>query len=299
MATFNGGRYVGAQLDSILAQSCDGWRLLIRDDGSSDDTVSICQKYAAAHPGRIQILEDQLGRLNYVQNFDELLAHSNADYTMFSDHDDVWLPDKIEKSLAAMRRLEAQHGPSTPILVHTDSAVVDGDLKIIAPSLLRYLHRKPHSHLNRTCMEHVCYGHAIMINRSLRELSGRIPNGFGSWDWWLEMVAAAFGRIHLVDEPLVLYRRHEGVVVRTINHRLSSYFSQSMADYRRKVSTTFRQCALFYERFEQKLRPEQKKFFASVTGIPRASWVMRRILIIRHRLFKTGLLKTAGVLLAA
>ena len=97
MATHNGEEYIGQQLDSIFAQTNQDWQLLCRDDGSNDSTVSIVTQYMTRHPGRIKLLSDNKGRLGVGLNFGELLEHSNADYIMFADQDDVWLPEKIDR----------------------------------------------------------------------------------------------------------------------------------------------------------------------------------------------------------
>jgi glycosyltransferase involved in cell wall biosynthesis len=298
LASYNGSRYIGQQIDSILAQTCSEWRLLIRDDGSSDDTVRICQDYAFRHPERIRLLTDSRGRLHVTGNFSELLSQSQGDYVMFCDQDDVWLPRKIEKTLAAMRDLETEHGASAPALAHTDSQIVDENLQWIAPSLMRYCHRKPNPTLNRLCMELPITGHTVMINRPLKELGGGIPEAFGSWDWWFPLVAVVFGHIRFVDEPLVLWRRHARTVTATRSHTLSSYLSRSLAQYHKTVFISCQQCEIFYERFGPRLSPKHQAFFASVSRIRRSNWAMRRFLIIRHRLFKTGFLKTLGVLIA-
>ncbi len=299
MATYNGAPYIGAQIDSILAQTYRDWRLIIRDDNSNDGTVQICKDYVAKHPQQISLFADGLGRLKVSGNFSSLLAHCTGAYIMFSDQDDIWLPGKIEKTMQAMRVLEGQYGDSSPALVHTDSQVVNAELQMIAPSLLRYVHRKPNPSIGRLCMELPIYGHAVMINRRLKELGGRIPDGFASWDWWFPMVAVVFGHIRFVDEPLVLWRRHGKSYSSAGKHRLSSYLARSLTEHHKKVTVSFKQCEIFLERFSSVLPPKQYAYFKGVSTIRTSNWLKRRILIIRYGLFKTGLLKTAGVLLAA
>ena len=300
LATYNGGRYLGPQIDSLLGQSHADWRLVIRDDGSTDNTLAICEAYAAKHPGKIRVVSDGLGRLGVGGNFSELLRQSSAEHVMFCDQDDVWLPRKIQITLAAMKDLELANGAQTPALAHTDSKVVGEDLQLIAPSLLKYLRREPNAPLGRMCMELPIYGHTAMINRALLDMAGPIPDGFVSWDWWHPLVATVLGRIVYVDEPATLFRRHGDAASSgsTRMDGLSAYLAHSMADYRRKVHISLRQCEIFYERLGARLNAEQRTFFESVGQIRQANWIRRRYLILRHRLFKTGLPKTFGVLLA-
>lgn len=299
LAAYNGGRYIGSQIDSILSQTCTDWRLTIRDDGSDDDTVRICQEFVARHPEKIFLLVDGNRRLKVAGNFNELLSHSSGDYIMFCDQDDVWLPHKVEKTLAAMRSLESEYGKTAPALVHTDSQYVDENLQLIAHSALHYVNRKPNPSLNRLCMELPIFGHAVMINRRLKDIGGRIPDGFVSWDWWFPLVAVVFGHIRFVDEPLVLWRRHGKTVSHSQKHKLSNYLSKSLADHHRRISISFQQCEIFYQEFGTRMNPKQVAFFSSVSRIRRSNWAMRRFLVLRHRLFKTGILKTAGVFISA
>jgi len=299
LAAYNGERYIGQQIESLLSQTYPHWRLRIRVDGGTDNTLQICRDFAERFPDKIHVLEDDGGNVGVLRNFNRLLACREAPYVMFCDQDDVWLPRKMERTVAAMRQLEQEVGASTPILVHTDSAIVDEDLQQIAPSALQFSHRKPYSGLGRACMELSLYGHQIMLNDPLVKLSGSIPEGFVSWDWWFPLVAATFGRVHRIDESMTLWRRHRQVLSHNKKHAPSAYAMMKLSDCRRKVHISLRQCEIFLDRFRNQLPPKRLAFFEGVAKIRAANFLMRRFLIIRYGLFKTGLLKTAGVLLAA
>jgi glycosyltransferase involved in cell wall biosynthesis len=142
MSTYNGERYLNQQLDSILAQSVSEWQLFIRDDGSTDSTLDLLQKYANNHPKKIHIITDG-ENLGACKSFERLLQlHGNADYIAFADQDDVWLPDKIELSLRTIKQAEQQY-PNLPIVVHTDLQVVDEHLNEISPSFWQYSNIRP------------------------------------------------------------------------------------------------------------------------------------------------------------
>jgi glycosyltransferase involved in cell wall biosynthesis len=298
MAAYNDAKYVAQQIDSILAQSCTDWRLLIRDDGSTDGTLAICQQYAARHPGKIRLLKDDLGRLRYPGIYGELLRQSSDDYVLVCNSDDVWLPEKIEKTLAAMRRLEKEAGPGVPALVHTDSRVCNENLEPIADSLLKYLHKKPNLPLNRLCVETPVYGHTVMINKPLRQLINGLPENVSCEDWWMALVATAFGRVFFLDEATVLYRRHSRSVSHGKKHGLINYLGAPLSYYRQSVDRTLRQCEAFYKTYGERLSPQHKKLLAAAAQIRHTNWFRRRYLIIRHGFFKTGLLKNAGLLAA-
>jgi glycosyltransferase involved in cell wall biosynthesis len=95
MATFNGESYVGSQIDSLLEQTYQNWHLIIRDDGSQDNTVGKLQHYRALHPDKITLIDDDNLNLGARSNFARLLTHAESDYIMLCDQDDIWLPQKV------------------------------------------------------------------------------------------------------------------------------------------------------------------------------------------------------------
>lgn len=209
LAAYNGAAYLSEQLDSLLAQTCSNWHLTISDDGSTDNTVEIVNSFFARYPDKITVLATSGEKLGPCGNFAQLLAQSKADYTMFCDQDDVWLPRKIELTMARMRDMEALYGEATPLMVHTDLKVVDGNLKPLSDSLWRYQQTNPAvTALNRLLVQNVATGCTVMINRALRELALPIPEEARMHDWWLALVAAVFGRIGHVAQPTILYRQH-------------------------------------------------------------------------------------------
>ena len=95
MATYNGEKYIGEQINSIINQTYTNWNLLIRDDGSKDKTLNIIKKYEKMD-NRIILIRDNKDNLGFVKNFEELLKISSSELIMFSDQDDVWKKDKIK-----------------------------------------------------------------------------------------------------------------------------------------------------------------------------------------------------------
>ncbi len=128
MATYNGAKYLSEQIDSIINQTCSDWKLYIQDDGSTDSTIQIIEEYAR-RDRRIILVDVGLSRQGAGLNFMNLLNMVESDYYMFSDQDDVWFSNKIEISLARMKKEEALH-PNTPVLIHTDRTHTDANLNV-------------------------------------------------------------------------------------------------------------------------------------------------------------------------
>ncbi|MBS5112853.1 MAG: glycosyltransferase [Coprobacillus cateniformis] len=105
LATYNGEKYIREQIDSILNQTYQDFRILIRDDGSKDETVSIIENYTKKYQGKIVLIQDNIECGSSVSNFMELSKHATADYIMYCDQDDYWFTNKIDSSLNAIRKL--------------------------------------------------------------------------------------------------------------------------------------------------------------------------------------------------
>jgi glycosyltransferase involved in cell wall biosynthesis len=209
MATYNGEQFLGQQLESILVQSNQDWQLLVRDDGSSDNTARIIKDYANRLPAKIRLVTDNGNHLGASLNFGKLLEYADTEYIMFSDQDDVWLPNKIELTLNAMKAAE-QIYPDRPILIHTDLQVMDSQLNTIANSLWNYQKLFPETgdDLNRIMARNVITGCTVMINRKAKAVSIPVPDEAIMYDWWVALNVCKHGKIIYVSIPSVLYRQH-------------------------------------------------------------------------------------------
>lgn len=216
MSTYNGAGHVREQLESISAQTMRDWRLLVRDDGSADDTLAIVRE-CASHDSRIALLPPDGRNLRAPASFGVLLAHARASgawYVLLADQDDVWSPDKVAYSINALCALERERGVDCPLLVHTDLEVVGPGLEPIAPSFAKLQHLPgPRGwHLSRLLVQNVVTGCTAAINRALLDIVVPFPT-VSMHDWWLAQCAAAFGHIEYLSQPTVRYRQHGNNVV--------------------------------------------------------------------------------------
>src|SRR5699024_1659092 len=118
MATYNGGRYLRNQLLSLQQQTHDNWRLLIRDDGSSDSTLQIIDEFAA-QDARIQRVDvDNPQNLGAARSFMALTAWADADHVMFCDQDDIWFEKKLE---ILLRYAQTHFDEEVPSMVYCDA----------------------------------------------------------------------------------------------------------------------------------------------------------------------------------
>lgn len=213
LAAFNGQEYIRAQIESIRGQSHQNWKLLIRDDDSCDRTVGIV-KSLAREDSRIELLSDEHGWLGASQNFGTLAeaAHRDgAQYLFFADQDDVWHPHKISRQLKLMQQTEAQTEPGTPLLAHSDLAVVDANLQMIHPSFMDYegLSHRSQQPLKTLLVQNFVTGCTVMANRALLDWALPIPPEAVMHDWWMALCAATVGELRYLPETTVRYRQHE------------------------------------------------------------------------------------------
>jgi glycosyltransferase involved in cell wall biosynthesis len=304
LGTYNGESFVERQIESILDQMDDGCRLLIRDDGSSDGTLSLVRRFVRQQPHRVVLLDDAGPRLGPCGNFGRLLEHSDADYMVLCDQDDVWQPGRISMPLERIQAVERQTGADTPVLAHTDLVVVDESLRTIAPSFWSYSHIDPYrgSQLNRLLVQNVVTGCATMMNRALARLASPIPADVQMHDWWLALVASAFGRIEAIPEPTVLYRQHGnnrlGAICynwRYILHRAKEMLCRG--DTTRCFCETQRQAAAFLRRFILRLQYRDRATVLAYMELNHTGFLDRRLKLLKYGFLRTGWLRNLGWLI--
>jgi glycosyltransferase involved in cell wall biosynthesis len=210
LSTYNGGTYLRAQLDSLLAQRYANWTLYWRDDGSEDDTVSILVDFmTAVGGGQCVRIVGPTGRLGPAASFMAVLraaapAMGIGDVVAFADQDDVWLPSKLSRGVAAVMAADA----GTPILYCARLVVVNASL---APQMET-------SFPPRVCgfpaslTQNIATGCTVMLNRrATRLVADSVHPSASPHDWWCYLlVTAAGGRVLFDNAAVALYRQHGG-----------------------------------------------------------------------------------------
>lgn len=289
LATFNGQRYIAEQIESIQAQSIAAWRLLVRDDGSTDRTLEIVDAYRSKDD-RIEILPSG-APAGIVANFSRLFEAAymeGATYVLPCDQDDVWRPDKIDRMLGEMTRMERVWGKATPLLVHSDLEVVDATLKPLSSSFMQYqgLAHDPKA-LRTLMLSNFVTGCASMLNRPLIELSVPIPDEAIVHDWWAALCAASSGRIGFLADPLVKYRQHgaNAVGAKPLARPRRLTPAEIVAGYV-LIRRTVRQAGALLQRLKQRQGPHSRDdaalaAFSGILGTPR---FLRAFVLAWHRI---------------
>jgi glycosyltransferase involved in cell wall biosynthesis len=306
LATYNGERFLEPLLQSLATQTDGNYRLLIRDDGSNDGTGAILER-AQAMDSRITVINDGHGSSGSARaNFGHLLNQIPDDTgpILFCDQDDVWEPAKIATLRGALVAAETVYGSDIPLLAHCDLMVTDGGLDTLAASFWAYQFIDPQlgRTLNRLLVQNSVTGCAMAFNQPLLRLARPIPDAAVMHDWWLALVASAFGHIEVVPKPLVRYRQHGTNDTGATRWDLRHIANKALRFMNRdallaSLNRGRHQAAAFEQAFGHQLSPAHlatvRAFIATATVRP---WTKRQLLW-RHRLLKTGLVRNLGLFL--
>ncbi|CAJ1222956.1 putative protein [Lactococcus lactis] len=205
LSTYNGEKYLSEQLDSILTQTYQDWRLLIRDDGSEDGTRLLIKKYQQKDKRIEFINENSSENIGFISSFFRLLKFSEADYYFFCDQDDIWLPNKIELTI----NRAFNDNQNEPMLYFTSLTVVRSDLQEIGKREIDSKRLK----LTDELLGNQVTGGVMMVNRRLASLWESMDSCVISHDWYLALLASATGQIVYIEQSTELYRQHENNVI--------------------------------------------------------------------------------------
>ena len=213
LSTFNGEEYLFEQLNSLFSQTYNEFVLFVRDDGSTDSTVSIIKSFRNKYKN-IVFFEDSLENIGACKSYLWLLQNVEADYYMFCDQDDVWVNNKIELSINALK-CEEIRSDKLAIIVHTDLIVTDKKLNVISNSLWDNDNTNP-LRITRKYLFLVNYltGCTMLINKKARDISITSNETAIMHDFWVGIcVEASNGVILSLSTPTVFYRQHERNVI--------------------------------------------------------------------------------------
>ncbi|MCR5467561.1 MAG: glycosyltransferase family 2 protein [Lachnospiraceae bacterium] len=198
MSAYNGEKYIIEQLDSIFAQTYPEVEVLVRDDGSTDSTVSLLNDYQKTHDKLVIFSEKNIG---LTKSFLNLVAKSDADYVAFSDQDDYWLPNKLEE---AVKKLEKVDGPA---LYCSNQILTDGKLNPLDNSNMPSYT----AGFGNALIETICTGCTCVMNKELVDnIKTHLPEHAIWHDWWAYLVASYIGTVIFDEDAFIYYRQHGG-----------------------------------------------------------------------------------------
>lgn len=248
MGTYNGERYVREQLRSILAQTRPPTEIIVSDDASSDRTCAIVESVAAASTIPLVLHRNQK-QLGFAENFLGACSHAGGRYIAFSDQDDLWHPQKLERGLAALMQHDALLSSHLVGHIDADGRRMQGSgTRLERPRLISPADADPWGNF---------YGFTMLFDRSLldkipysdRGMDPHSQSAMLSHDRWLWFLASTFGVMVQLDERLADYRQHGGQLYgglkpRTLGERLATKLRDGEEHSRRLASVAHHRALL-------------------------------------------------------
>lgn len=250
ISTYNGEKYIGEQIESILNQTFPSIDIYVRDDGSRDGTKAILESYAKK--SRVACwLADNVG---VTQSFLEALEYAGDayDYYAFCDQDDRWHPDKVSRAIDVL-----EDGLDCPKLFFSELTICDKALNEVEKSQFK----RSDIRYSLFYFDNMCSGNTMVFNSLLRELVLKhdYSNVFYH-DWWFALVAAHLGKIYYCSDSLLDYRRIEESVSlngRKRLHLIAGRIKEFLLS--EKLQLISQQIDSFFNEYKDLLNPEQRK----------------------------------------
>ena len=264
MAVYNGQEYIREQLESLKDQTYTEWRLVIRDDRSSDKTAEIVKKFSDEVEQEVIFKVNEKPSGSAKNNFALLINDAKeSDYVMFCDQDDIWKKDKIEITFNKMKQAEERYGRDFPLLVHGDVEVIDENGNINADSMFEMSHINADSKLPQILIQNHVTGCTMMCNKKL--IAGISEYASSEYiimhDYLAALYASVFGKIEVIKKPLLSYRQHSGNSVGAKNNNNPVYLLKRHANgrksYKEAMETSRNQVKFFVEIYREELAAEK------------------------------------------
>lgn len=279
LATCNGARFLDEQFNSLLQQTLSPDLILIFDDASDDDTPSLLEKYAKLNHVNIQ---RNANRMGVNENFRQAIAAVPAGYDIaICDQDDIWLPEKLETSVALLHSLGAAF--DQPALVYSDCLLIDEKGKTIGTSV----HRQRGQHRYEAVWDTFLFGNmvsgcTIVMNSAMQSVMAALPKtDFYIYDAWLAMAGFGWGKIACLPNPLIRYRQHNANLTFS-DHRATNRTQRMLHHITQlwgKDSFLQQEIALakdFHTQFGSRLSPDSKRTLQQFIELENQSYLQKK-----------------------
>lgn len=298
LATYNGEKYLKEQLESIENQTYDNWHLIVRDDGSKDNTLKILKEFENKYPSKVTIINDGISSGSAKNNFFKLMNYSENEYIACCDQDDVWLENKLEIMYKELKKLENENSRDIPLLVHCDLFVVDKDMNIISNSFFDYsLFNKNADAINFYLLENYVTGCAMLFNRKLKwyMLKNYNLEKIYMHDWLAALIAYTFGEGKFINQSLVKYRQHGNNSVGAKSaKKISTMIANAKRGFRfaRKVVTdTYEQAEEFYKVNKEEIDQKKINIINGYANLQNKNKISRLLFYKKYNIRKIGFIR--------
>ena len=283
MSTYNGEKYLREQIESLQKQTFKKWELFIRDDGSTDNTISVINKLQVKD-SRIHFLNDKKIQLRPMKSFLYLLSNVSADFYFFCDQDDYWLPEKLDLMLKVGKLDKPQLVYCGLKCVNQNLIPLKNDFENMMGTIWGY------SRFIGNDMP----GCVMMFNSKLRNIaisSTKTYEGIVMHDWWIALIAQTFGTIKFLNKRLVLYRQHgnNSIGAGKNGNLMRKMLQRGVIKKQKKlVYQTYNQSVVFFNTFKNQLPKANKAFLEDYINSPQKGLLYRDTLFKKYKLKGTS-----------
>jgi glycosyltransferase involved in cell wall biosynthesis len=267
MSTYNGDLFLCKQIDSILDQSYKNIKLIIRDDGSFDNTLKIIENYLHKYPSIINLIDDSDGNIGSTKSFLKLLNYvSKNSYVMFSDQDDVWFDNKVELFISKIQEIEFDNSKELPSLIFGDMVVSDSKLNIIEESFWNYQKINPNMIFDwkKTLSQNVVTGCSMILNYEGVQIVKNAPNLNVIHDHFIAICISKNGVVNYLSQPTMFYVQHNNNVLGASYYGFKFVFNR-IKKLKSTIFVYYELCSFFNMNFLQflyfKININFKRFF--------------------------------------
>lgn len=284
LSTYNGEKFLETQLNSLINQTYENKKIIIRDDGSSDSTLDILKKYQDEYPYITVISEKNVG---VKKSFYKLLqfAVDKGFYFSFCDQDDVWLPEKVEKAVEAIEKQFTEEG----VLYCSALNLVDGELNFIKKT------KDLVPGKTNAVIQNIVTGCTMVLDKPMaQKVLAKEPD----WDKtemhdsWFYVVSSFLGNIIFDSNSYINYRQHGNNEVGLPTNKIQ-VVQNSIVGFRNEIKSRIhrKQLEEFYKLYSSNIYGEDKKLVELLIS-DNLSIKKRYEVVVKNKLYKQSKLKT-------
>jgi len=269
LATYNGQDFLRLQLDSIVKQTYPHLEVIVTDDCSTDDTVTIINEYTQKYP--FFRLYENVKNVGYIQNFEKGMLLAKGDFIALSDQDDIWNTDKVSILVSEISDAE---------IIYSNSELVDEQGQSLHKRMSEIKNQIAYDNCLMYSIGAWAPGHAMMIKRDLVSRCVPFPL-IVTHDFWLGFIATCNGPIKYLDTPLVSYRQHQSNVIGAVTgaKRTKRTRQQKRKFVRERMALLYEKCPSHL--VEQKMA--FRKLLTSYQSFSLQNNILRMLVFFKYR----------------
>lgn len=254
MSTYNGDKYIKEQIESILCQKDMDINIIIRDDGSTDNTVNIIKNYIANYDN-IELIEGK--NFGCEESFNQLcfyaLENKTTDFYAFCDQDDIWMPNKITRAVTMLNNFNE----ASPNLYFSNLSLVTENLE---PIRNIYKNDDVGDYKQQSLIQIFTYGCTCVFNRVALDYYCKPKNNHCRHDHWIYIICALLGNVIYDKNSYILYRQHSDNVSGAKKEGIGLLFQRFLKLSKGLKGNTFENLAIqLIENFKNQLNFEDRK----------------------------------------